>query len=58
MCPAIVNPSAVKSLLFSASFVLRTMSAAKNHHDLCAVHGQNIMIERAVRQWCSMFKDG
>jgi hypothetical protein len=33
------------------------MSAAEMHLELCAVYGQNIMSERTVRQWCTVFKD-
>jgi hypothetical protein len=35
----------------------KNMSAAEIHHELYAVHSQNVTGEGTVQQWCRMFKD-
>jgi hypothetical protein len=34
------------------------MSVVEINRELCAIYGQNVMSEGAVRQWCRMFRDG
>jgi hypothetical protein len=45
-------------MLLSAFVMLKTMSAAEIHCELCAVYSQNVMTEGTVRRWCRMFKVG
>jgi transposase len=33
-------------------------SAAKVHHQLCRVYGDNVMSNSCVREWCRKFRDG
>jgi hypothetical protein len=57
MCPVTDNPAGSK-ICAATRFLPVSMSAAKIHHELCAVYGRNVMSEGAVRQWCRMFRDG
>jgi hypothetical protein len=50
MCPAIDNPSSCEIRAFVRFLHAKNMSAAKIHHELCVVYGQNIMNEGTVRQ--------
>jgi hypothetical protein len=58
MCPAINNPASFEIRAVIHFLRAKSMSAAKIHRELCAVHGQNVICEGTVRQCCTMFKDG
>jgi hypothetical protein len=58
MCPVIDNRASCKIRSLIPFLHTKNMSAMEIHCELCAVHGQNVMSEGTVRQWCKMFKDG
>jgi hypothetical protein len=58
MCAAIDNPISCEIHTVMHFLHAKNMTAVEIHHELCAVHGQNIMSEGAVSQWCRIFKDG
>jgi hypothetical protein len=50
MCPAIDHSASCEIRSVIHFLHARTMSAAKIHHELFAVYGQNVMSEGTVRQ--------
>jgi Na+/melibiose symporter-like transporter len=38
--------------------VICLFHAVEIHNKLCMFYVQNVMSDRTVRQWCTMFKDG
>jgi hypothetical protein len=47
-----IIPPVAKLALLSAFFMLKVMSSAQTHRELCAaVYSQNVMSEGTVRQW-------
>jgi hypothetical protein len=58
MCPVIDNPASCKICAVIQFLHAENMSAVEIHHGLCALHGQNVMSEGTVRQWCRTLKDG
>jgi hypothetical protein len=52
MCPVIDNPTSCKIHIDIHFLHARNMSAAESHCVLSVVHGQNVMSEGTVRQWC------
>jgi hypothetical protein len=45
MCPATDNPASCEIRSVNRVLHAKNMSAAEIHRELCAVHGQNVMIE-------------
>jgi hypothetical protein len=50
MCPAIDNLSSCEIRVVIRFIHSRIMSAVAIHRELCAVYGQNIVIEGALKQ--------
>jgi hypothetical protein len=51
MYPVIDNPASCNIHAVIRFFHTKNMTAVEIHLELCAVHGQNVMSERTVRQW-------
>jgi hypothetical protein len=58
LCPAIDNPASCEIQAVIHFPHAKNISAAEIHHELCAIYGQNVMSEKTLRQWYTMFKDG
>jgi hypothetical protein len=59
MCPVTNNPASCEIHAVIRFLHSKNMNAVEIHRELCmAVHGQNIISEGTVKQWCRMFKDG
>jgi hypothetical protein len=52
------NPTSCETRALIRFLHARDMSVVENHHELCAIYGQNSMSDETVRQWFRMFKDG
>jgi hypothetical protein len=50
MCPVIDNHTSCKIHAVIRFLHAKNMSAAKIHHELCTVYGQNVMSKGTVRQ--------
>jgi hypothetical protein len=57
MCLAIDNPASCEIRAVIRFLHYKHMTAPEIHRELCAVHGQNIMNEGTLKQWC-VLKDG
>jgi hypothetical protein len=49
-CPVIDSPTSCEICAAICFPHAKNMSAAKIHHELCVVYGQNVMSEGTVRQ--------
>jgi hypothetical protein len=57
VCPAIDNLASCEIRTVIRSLYTKNMSVVETHRELCAVYF-HVMSIGALRQWCTMFKDG